>query len=255
VNNFIDEFKKDDLDSCLYRLGTCNDIVISYDYALDVIKDEANNTPMQFLINNFKLRHDNIVSETSLQEENKEKAAKDFIRSNTFFILDCCYMHVFNMLIQDKNLNAESIASYIFNSALVNDDRKPLLEKAFERYFTEDHVCSVHILVFQIEGILRDILEKLDRPTTTIKRDSTMESSLDSILRNSPMREFLTEDFAMFLQIMLSDPEYLNLRNEIAHGLYKYKSYTKPTSELLIIILLRLKVCYRDKFDNFVSEK
>jgi len=252
IVELLDEFKEIDLNSCLKKIGLSNDIVTPYDYALSCERENMKITPLQFMINTSKLSHDNIISETSSVEENIEKSAKEFIRWSGISMVSNYYNIVFNMLTQHKGLNANSLANYIYDSALVQDNRKPVLEKALERHFAEDYVSSVHILVFQIEGILRDILEKLNRPTTTIKHDATMESSLDAILRDCAMREFLTEDFALFLQIMLSDPEYLNLRNEIAHGLYKYESYTKSISELLIVILLRLKICYRDKF---VSEK
>jgi len=70
---------------------------------------------------------------------------------------------------------------------------------AFEK---EEYVAAIHILVFQIEGILRDLLGKLGLPTFSYRRNKMREGVLSGILVSLSQIEEMDKDFLKFIEII-----------------------------------------------------
>ncbi len=58
---------------------------------------------------------------------------------------------------RNKGLDARGLASYLARWPLMEPRHVPLLERGLERYYSGDHISALHILIPQVEGVLRSI--------------------------------------------------------------------------------------------------
>lgn len=142
----------------------------------------------------------------------------------------------------------DNILSFITKSPSIKEDRIPVIAKALESYFKGDYLVFIHLLIPQIEEAVRTLL-KIGRIPVLKPNNSGngfQYRTLDDILRDSDVQMLLTEDFANYLRILLTDNRGWNLRNEVCHGIAPFNLFNKMTADRLFHILLCLGV-FREK--------
>jgi hypothetical protein len=146
-------------------------------------------------------------------------------------------------LIEKGMLSKDNVTHFFFAHTDVFPERSlKFIEDGIKRYFEEDFVGAIHVLVPQIEAILRSMMQKLQIATTKIIRDGIMEDHLGSYLRNPLVEQkILGEDFAMWLKVFLTEKAGgLNIRNYLAHGLIEFHQLTPDIASGVLFALLRL---------------
>lgn len=136
----------------------------------------------------------------------------------------------------------ENILSFIKKSPAFEPDRIPIIEKGLDAYFIGDYIVFIHLLVPQFERAIRNLLEKVNIPA--LKPDKSgagfQYRTLDEMLRDTQVIDLLSEDFAYYLRILLTDNRGWNLRNDICHGLLGPQLFTKIIADRVIHVLLSL---------------
>lgn len=142
----------------------------------------------------------------------------------------------------------EQIIEFLRLSPLFSSDEGPLLRVGLEAYWTEDFVKAIHILVPQVEHILRNFLNLLGIPTLkTVRNLGIMDAKgMNDILSDERMRQVLTENLWRYLTVIYIDKRGMNLRNDLAHGLLRLDMFNRAVADrvfhtLLALSLLRLK--------------
>lgn len=102
-----------------------------------------------------------------------------------------------------------------------------------------DFVLPMDSLVLKIEYILRLMCEKLEIPTVVLKPSNNKfqvprAKTLTHLFQNLEEENFLNQEDIAILNYLFILPEHLNIRNEIAHGLYIIDEYS-PFSALKIL--------------------
>ena len=134
----------------------------------------------------------------------------------------------------------ENILSFIAKSPSIKDDRIPIIKKGLEAYFSQDYLVSIHLLIPQLEEAIRNILEIED--ISTLKPNKSGRGfqlkTMDEMLRDPMAIRLLTDDFANYLRILLTDNRGWNLRNDICHGIAAPKLFNRMTADMIIHALL-----------------
>lgn len=146
------------------------------------------------------------------------------------------------------SVGTDGILEFVRPSALFDPLREPLLRQGLDAYFADDHVKAIHVLLPQIEAMLRRLLGFLGRPTSKRMRSPRgvmQEKTLTDILEHEPavaafFKENGLEDWHVFLRMFLIDPRGWNLRNRIAHGLMAPREFTRQVSDWVIHAMLML---------------
>ncbi|WP_063563851.1 DUF4209 domain-containing protein [Paenibacillus sp. O199] len=125
-------------------------------------------------------------------------------------------------------------------SNFITEDRKFILMHGIQRFLDKDYISSTHILLFQVEGILRDILGKCGLPTFTYRNNEMRERMLPDIVETLGELRGFDPDFIRFINVFLNDIRGDNLRNDVAHGIVTHDVFNKSNSVLLIYLFLRL---------------
>lgn len=140
----------------------------------------------------------------------------------------------------------DGLIENIKSSALYDITRSRIYEKAILAFMSGDTISFVHIILPQIEHMIRKILGIIG--TTSARKSSktkygsaSEEMSLNGILEKHAMvDESLGEDIRMYLLLSLADRRALNIRNRVAHGLVDENFFSDSVSGRLFHILLLL---------------
>ena len=142
----------------------------------------------------------------------------------------------------DKKLTSEGITN-IIKSKISDDKIVCLIQRGIERHFQQDYISSIssiHVLVPQIEAVLRLILQSENLIVTKEERDALMYKELGGLLEMKELSKVYTDDFIEYLRTLLTDIDGMNLRNKLSHGLLEVDDFIHENSFLIINVLLLL---------------
>jgi hypothetical protein len=188
------------------------------------------------------LNEGNPIAESKTPED---RLQFDIHRSYQMHIIqEIAYIRqIMKELIEKGMLSKDNVTHFFFAHTDVFPERSlKFIEDGIKRYFEEDFVGAIHVLVPQIEAILRSMMQKLQIATIKIIRDGIMEDHLGSYLRNPLVEQkILGEDFTMWLKVFLTEKAGgLNIRNYLAHGLIEFHQLTPDIASGVLFALLRL---------------
>lgn len=147
--------------------------------------------------------------------------------------------HVFEKLTIKSDF-LEKVTEHFSNSNFFSEERIKIILQGIQRYQEKDYLSSIHILVFQVEGLLREFIGLIGLPTFSFRNNEMRERMLPDIIETLGQVQGFNTDLLKFINIFLNDIRGDNLRNDIAHGLVQLHTFNKSNSELLIYLLLML---------------
>lgn len=111
------------------------------------------------------------------------------------------------------------------------------------RYLQKDYVSMINIIVPQIENSIRNIAEAdgVNIYKEVSKNEGYDLKTLDAVLRDGIIKNTLGENFAYYLQVFLTNPKGLNVRNSVCHGLFSYDDFNCMIADRLLHVML----CFR----------
>jgi len=155
-----------------------------------------------------------------------------------------------NTLIDKFKLTTEEIIDYLYESPIFDERRKELLIKGIEAYLKGNYVVSLHILIPQIEAIIRNLSEKLGIPVLKPSRTGGFfYRTLDELLREKGIIKVLSEDMCLYFRVLVTDPRGWNLRNEVCHGISGPEQFDQISADRILHALLCLALV-KEKMDE-----
>ena len=148
---------------------------------------------------------------------------------------------VIRKLKAEQGLNAAVLVDHLCSSEVISSDRKNFLERGLERYFAADYASCIHILVPQIEHVLRSVLLRIGLPDTYIDDHGIMRvQPLDRVLRTPAIKDAFGEELSTYFYTFLVDQDAENVRNAVAHGMIAWEACNEVTATILVHLLLAL---------------
>lgn len=124
----------------------------------------------------------------------------------------------------EHRLRVEDFIAVASRSPIVPTDRKQLMGRALFAGYDNDFVAALHILVPQIEHMVRWHLKAAGVKTTTLDKDGIEnENGLSTLMDVPEVAQIFGEDLSFELKALFCDSFGPNLRNELAHGLLTEK--------------------------------
>jgi hypothetical protein len=147
-------------------------------------------------------------------------------------------------------LTADAIVDFLCESPLFADSYIPLLRDGISAYEQRDFVKAIHVIVPQLEHILRNFMARLGLATRKRVRGHggvTDTKGMNDVLQDMRVREVLTENLWRYLTVVYVERKGgMNLRNDLAHGLLRPESFNQHTADRVLHTLLALSLM-RDK--------
>jgi hypothetical protein len=124
------------------------------------------------------------------------------------------------VLTLEHRLRESDFVAIASRSPIVPKGRERLLGKALFAGYEKDFVAALHLLVPQIEHIVRWHLKAAGSKTTNLdKHGIENENGLSALMELPEANQIFGEDLSFELKALFYDAFGPNLRNELAHGL------------------------------------
>ena len=123
----------------------------------------------------------------------------------------------------------------------LEEARVATVEQALKLYFDEQYCAACHLLIPQIEAIIRQIVDSVGYPILKEEKGRNkgyQYTTLDELLR-CPV---FGEDVSFYLRAALTSPKGLNIRNNLCHGLVSPNTFNVHIANRLIHVLILLIV-------------
>jgi len=222
--------------------------ILAYDdYTLPDVKgirqsvvERQKEFPLQSLFPAVMMQGGRVVSTASTPEEHAALQATHELLPHLEVRTVSTAKWVFQAIRDGGGTVREGVMKEVTESPVIQGWRRPLLDAALERFDAGDYVSGVHILVFQIEGIVRDLAGMAGLPRVIEKDGATPARALNDLLYDPDVVAVLGEGLAAALRALLVDPVGKNIRNLVAHGLADDSAFDESNGTLLVVLLLNL---------------
>lgn len=234
LNVYCDKSAEEVLDILAQDSNIIPDFEKSKINAKEIVKNSITYQiiPISPMTENVKFR--------SLSEEDQKIEYVAMQNYSMFYktVSDHLLNEIFKILLKDISQAKEKLMSLFSNNEVIDLKRLPFLDEAIDDFTNKKYISSMHILIFQIEGILRDMVGKLGLPVTSYRNETTMQIMLDDVIEIL-MDKGLDVKFLKFIRTLLC-LQGDNFRNDTAHGIGNVINYNKSNCQFLIYIIIKL---------------
>lgn len=142
------------------------------------------------------------------------------LMSQNFNMIAIIFRIIMERFIAEFGPSASSIVDYLYSSPIFVDSKREIIELGIQAYLDGSYISAVHLLIPQVEDILRKLVE--------IKGGSVLRQGkyggydykgLNQLLSDPIISTVLGEDITLYFNALLTDQRGWNLRNIISHGI------------------------------------
>jgi len=239
INDYINLLTDGELKTVLAKIAI--NYIPKKDEVLKQLQYISKDAPISFLISHRVMDGDERVIATIGPLEDDIDGHIILQISQNMKVSSIFLRETLNTLIDKFNLGTEEIVNYFYESPIFDVRRKEFFIKGINAFFNEDFLVSLHILIPQIEALIRNLAERIGIPIFKPSRfGGFYYRTLDELLREEAITEVLSEDVCFYLRVLLTDPRGWNLRNDICHGISNPGNFNQITADRIFHALLCL---------------
>lgn len=240
IEEFVKTFEGKDTIAILQAIAFGSGVIPTYDSAKQNAEKQAKEFVLQHIIHVQLYQGDLVIKTISGDEDKLEfSTIRNFMLGYNLGVNVLMPRIVELIKKQDSNY-LEHILKFFKDAPLIEEENLKFLKDGLNYYFKDETLACTHILTFQVESILRNILKILGVPTFSFRNGEMRARMLDDVLLALSTIKGFDKDFIKFLEIFLIDLRGENLRNNTAHGLCEYNYFDKRICDLLLIALVRV---------------
>lgn len=158
-----------------------------------------------------------------LSESDERTIQASMIRDYGMFLgitVQSAILPALEVLRQEHRLQEADFVELSRHSPIVPNGRAMLFGKALFAGYDGDFVTALHLLVPQIEHMVRTHLKQAGAMTTMLDAEGIeTENGLSTLMALPEIEDVFGKDLVFELKALFCDPFGHNLRNELAHGL------------------------------------
>lgn len=148
---------------------------------------------------------------------------------------------ILNKLVKEKGLNEKDVLDFISSTPIIRKERLEIIQHGLKAYFANDMLTAIHVLIPQIEEAIRNLVEMSGGIVLKKNRGGGYQlRTFDDLLRDQIVIDVLTEDYADYFRILLTDQRGWNIRNNVCHGLVGPQLFNNQVGDRVLHTLLCL---------------
>ena len=136
-----------------------------------------------------------------------------------FMVVNAAIYPALQIIRCEHNIQLSDIMTIVQKSNLIPQDRVEVFAKGLYAGFSDDFMTALHLLMPQIENMVRIQLQKAEIVTSKIKEEVEIENSLSGLVKNEKFEDVFGQNLSFEFKALFGDGAALNLRNNVAHGL------------------------------------
>lgn len=228
-------------DVILKQLSVDNYLLPNYNELVKSAKDIYKKSIFRHLGSTSPISETKKLGTFNSENENDEYDIFEHYNFSIKLIWDMRLFPIFIGMINNYRLTSTSIMNHISKWSLLNNTRKSIIAKGIDRFFQNDFVSSINILVPQIEYQMRYMFELIGySTTTTLDGKSQEEQTFSSFLKEKFVIKTLGIDVVKYFEIIFVSKIGFNIRNSVAHGFYDESNFSKELNIIVIYSLILL---------------
>lgn len=142
------------------------------------------------------------------------------------FVVQGLIIPALDILHVEHRITEVDFLTVVQQAPVVPPGRERLFAKALFAGYDKDYIVALHILIPQIEHLVRLHLKKAGCKTTTLNSNGIeTENGLSTLVDLPEMTEVFGEDLSFEIKALFCDAKGANLRNQLAHGLLDERTY------------------------------
>ncbi|MFC1736634.1 DUF4209 domain-containing protein [Candidatus Hydrogenedentota bacterium] len=245
IEAYLDEMVKGSTETTLHRIAF--QFVPKKGDAIKEITTQAKKAPLSYLITKTIFDDDgrHIASVGPLEDDLDGHVIHHISQSMSFNVP--FLRLVIERTQQDHDINVNALLSHLYMSPAFPDNKRSLLETGLTAYLEGDQIVAIHILIPQLEDMIRHLMQKVGRPTfrpRSRRNGGFMLKTLGDLLSDEGFLEMFGEDVVLYFRVLLTDPRGWNVRNAVCHGFAPTSGLTSYIADrifhaLLVLALLR----------------
>jgi len=226
----------------------------NYQKLCEFAKDLMIRNPLAFMFGSTHFAKDGRVISKDIgfdlnnpnSESNKKAVYAQAIKIYQTEIEICTQAKIYpayNVLVAEHKLSENDFIALARQSPIVPKNRSELFGKALYVGYEGNFTSAIHLLVPQIENMVRYHLKNAKVKTTTIDLNGIEnENGLSTLAELSETEKIFGENLTFEIKALLCDSRGPNYRNEIAHGLIEIDDCESSIS--MYVWWLGLKIIY-----------
>jgi hypothetical protein len=201
--------------------------------------------PFQFLVSRITFGDSGLpTTQTGSADDNPDEHlsmqyGQSMSLSSVFFLFG------WQRIVTKFDLDAVKVLAAIEGTPLIHKDRKTFFLEGINAHFEKDYLKAIHVLVPQVENMLRELLRVMHIPRSKRVRNKpgiTELKTMGDILRDARLADSLEDDLLFFLNHLYIEKYGLNLRNDLSHGIASLEVFNEMTSGMVIQSIILLSV-------------
>lgn len=150
---------------------------------------------------------------------------------------------ILNRIFSTFKATTEDIVNYLFSNSVFAHPlvlkRKNVIEKGITFFIGKDYYSAVHLLIPQIEHILRTLMDLQGGTTYRLNQDEGFQFiTLKAILDSKEIMNYFDDNLISYLKLFYIIPFGWNLRNNVCHGLIEFEEITESIANRVFQTLI-----------------
>jgi hypothetical protein len=206
-------------------------------------------TPIQFLFTRVSFGHSGLpVTQTGSADEHPD-AHLSMYYGHSMSMTGLFFRFGWDRLIAKFGFDAAGLLDTLKGTPLIQKDRSSFFLEGLQAHIDGDYLKAIHVLVPQVENMLRELLRLMHIPRSKRVRGQSGITELKTMgeaLWDPRVVEALEEDLHFFLTHLYVEKHGLNLRNDLSHGIAPPTVFTQMVSGMVIQSVVLLSVIRPD---------
>ena len=223
VEKWIEDTAGDSLNDGLRKIAArC---LVREQSTRDSILNMTRNSPLYAMMNSSVMGNDGFTTATvgSISDDLPGRAmqhAADLFNWNASWL-----NAALNRLKEKHSVTAETLAASFKGHDLFAGQQMSLVTEGLAAWFVGDWVKAIHVLVPQVEAILRNMLSLMGRSVRQYdpKVRGFQTIGMGALLHDDVMKTDGLRDVRFHFMALYADPRAINLRNHLAHGMVSHE--------------------------------
>lgn len=156
-----------------------------------------------------------------------------------------CLWYAYHKVQERGTVTPEDLSFLIDQNALIPEERKAIIKTGLQLGLNGELYASLHILLPQMENLLRELVKMCGDAPTYLKEDGTEDvKPLSQLFDSQKLKEAYDEDLLFTWKTLLDERGGPNLRNEIAHGVLSPEQGSGGAALCFLSLLIRFLSLY-----------
>lgn len=144
---------------------------------------------------------------------------------------------------KEYSVTTNELIQFILESPIINEQDEKFLSDGIDAYFVGKYNQSIHLLVPQIERVIRNLVELSGGAILKPSRNGGYHlKTLDELIKSQEVISALGKDASIYFRTLLTDQRGWNIRNNVCHGISSYEQMNKNTADRVLHVLLVLSL-------------